>query len=190
MLVLPICVGGTPKKHQKELFFMRCQAQTHTHLRNFFLCLIRKRTENISKNKATFFLSSVIVVEVHFLRELFEKFLFQVESASFWDESRWMSQFVKKIFEERLHISPFSEMCVNVSPCWNRIQWINECVTLLYSVEFTLSLKVGSTNFKFLAKIEILDMTWYHALSTHYHVRSRTGYKLARSRHVMGGAIR
>ena len=87
MLVLPICVGGTSKKTSEGTFLQFGVAKLkHTQLafkKRIILCLIRKRAENISKNKATFFLSSVIVVEVHFLRELFEKFLFQVESASF-----------------------------------------------------------------------------------------------------------
>ena len=185
MLVLPICVGGTPKKHQKELFFMRCQAQTHT-LKNFFVCLITKEGRKYLKKQSNFFLVVGYCGWSPF------------PSRTFWEisVSSWKCKFLRWI---TMNISVCQKYiwrkiayhhlvkCVDVSLYWNKVQWINECVTLLYSVEFTLSLKVGSTNFKFLAKIEILDMTWYHALSTHYHVRSRTGYKLAHSRHVIGG---
>ena len=82
-------VWGEPqKKHQKELFFIGvAKAAKLKHTISFFkkndFVFDTKEGRKYLKKQSNFFLSLVIVVEVHFLRELFEKFLFQVESASF-----------------------------------------------------------------------------------------------------------
>ena len=182
MLVLPYLCGGNPKKASEGTFLhWRCQAQTHTF--SFFkkndFVFDTKEGRKYLKKQSNFFL----VVGYRGWSPF--------PSRTFWEisVSSWKCKFLRWI---TMNISVCQKKnnwrkiahhhlvkCVDVSPCWNRIQWINECVTLLYSVEFTLSLKVGSTNFKFLAKLETFDITWYHTLSTHYHVRSRTGYKLA-----------
>ena len=134
MLVLPYLCGGNPPKKTSEGTFLHFGVAKlkHTQLafsKRMILCLLRKRAENTSKNKAIFFVVGY-------------RGWSPFPSTTFWEisVSSWKCKFLRWI---KMNISVCQKYiwrkiayhhlvkCVDVSPCWNRIRWINKCVTLL-----------------------------------------------------------